>query len=472
MKLFDTVAAISTPPGAGGVAVIRISGEDAAQIAQKITFAYCKKDIFDFESHKLYLSKITEADVKEIFPNEKKVIDEALVVYFKAPRSFTGEDVVEIQCHGGFIVAKKILAELIKAGARPAEPGEFTKRAFINGKTDLIKAEASADLIDSSSYLGAENAAKAVTGRLSNKINALRQKALLFAANISAVADFPDEVEEMSQSELKQKSKEISLELDSLAAGFDTGKMLKDGILTVISGRPNVGKSSVLNALLKEDRAIVTDIPGTTRDTIEEYINLGGIALKITDTAGIRECGDEVEKIGIKKAFESIEKADLCLFVVDLSRELSNEDKEIFAKIKNKKHIVLLNKSDLNPPDEKLLTKIANSLGADPKNIVKTFVPKGGQKDIKELEDKIYDMFLKENFDPAQVYITNERQRGALLRAKEAADKIISGINFGAPLDLLYIDLEDLIFALGEITGETVQDEIIDSVFANFCVGK
>lgn len=469
MKLFDTIAAISTPPGAGGIAVLRLSGEDAAGIAEKIVQTYAKINIKNLESHKLYLSKIYTYEKNN---EDKKVIDEALVVYFKSPRSFTGENVVEIQCHGGFVVAKRILAQLIAAGARPAEAGEFTRRAFINGKTDLIKAEASAELVDSTSYLGAENAAKAITGSLSEKITNLRQKALMFASNISAIADFPDEIDEMSEEKLIEKSNEITNGINELIAGLDTGKILKDGILTVIAGRPNVGKSSVLNALLREERAIVTDIPGTTRDIIEEYVNLGGISLRIMDTAGIRECFDEVEKIGIEKAYQNIEKADLCLFVADASNELTNEDIEIFDKIRNKNYIILLNKTDLKPVFENDEEAIAKTLNADRSKIVKTFVPKGEKQDIKELEQKITDMFLKENFDPAQVYITNERQRAAVLRAKEAADKISAGTALGAAQDLLYIDLEDLIFALGEITGETVQDEIIDSVFANFCVGK
>lgn len=464
MNLFDTVAAISTPLGSGGIAVIRISGEDAAKIAGKITSSYSKKEVGDFESHKLYLSEIHG------FGNEK-VIDEALVVYFKAPRSFTGEDVVEIQCHGGFVAAKRILSELIAAGARAAEAGEFTRRSFINGKTDLLKAEGAAELISSTSYLGAENAAKAVRGKLSENIAAIREKALLFAANISATADFPEEIEEMSYSELSDKANDIETALDKLISGFDTGKMLKEGILTVIAGRPNVGKSSILNALLREERAIVTDIPGTTRDVIEEYANIGGISLRIMDTAGIREGADEVEKIGIKRAFENMEKADLCLFVVDCSSKITSEDMEIFNKIRDKKYIVLLNKSDLNLSKNRE-EEIKTALGADEKYIVSTSVPKGKERDIAELEDKICEMFLRGGFDPSEVYITNERQRGALIRAKEAADRISEGIAVSSPTDLLYVDLEDLIFALGEIAGETVQDEIIDSVFANFCVGK
>ncbi len=463
MKFFDTIAAISTPVGTGGVAIIRISGEDSVQITSDMVLAYNKKNLSEFESHKLCLSTIKTAD-------EKSVIDEALVTVMHAPNSFTGETVVEIQCHGGYIVAKRILTEVIKQGARLAEPGEFTRRAFINGKCDLVRAEASADLIHASSYLGAENSAKAITGRLSEKINFLRDMALSLASHISASADYPDEVDDLSQNEILEKTEKLDIEIDKLLAGFDTGKMLREGIHTVIIGRPNVGKSSVLNALLKEEKAIVTDIPGTTRDIVEDFVNLNGITLRIMDTAGIRQEADIVEQIGIDKAYQNSEIADLCLFVVDSSSSISKEDTDIFDRIRNKKYIIISNKTDLNPEITK--EEIAENFSADKKYIVFTSVPKNGEIQIDELEDKISEMFLEKGFNTSEVYITCERQRNALIRAKESVNNIKSVANGLFMQDLLYVDLEDIISALGEITGETVQDEIIDNVFKNFCVGK
>lgn len=463
MQFFDTVAAISTPIGSGGVAIIRISGETAVDIVSPLVFSYNKKTLSEFESHKLTLCKIKAQ-------NSQTVLDEALTVVMRAPHSFTGEDVVEIQCHGGYIVAKRILEEIIKAGARLAGPGEFTRRSFINGKTDLLKAEASSDLISSTSYLGAENAAKTLTGELSVKINSLRKLALSLAANISAAADYPDEVDAMEPETIEKSIETIEREIDLLLSGFEKGKMLREGIQTVIAGRPNVGKSSILNALLREDKSIVTDIPGTTRDIVEDYVNLKGLTLKIMDTAGIRKEADVVEQIGIERAYDNIKKADLCLFILDSSKELTDEDLDIFKYIKDKKHIIVLNKSDISNGMTK--KKVIEFLNADGEKIVSTFVPKNSERDITELEDKIFEMFLSEEISSTEVYITGERQKNALLRAKDAVMDIKNGCLDESMQDFLYIDLENLIFALGEITGETVQDEIIDEVFANFCVGK
>ncbi len=462
MQFFDTIAAISTPVGSGGVGIIRISGETATLVAAPLIFAYNKKNLSEFESHKLVLSEIKSLC-------EKTVLDEALVTVMKAPHSFTGEDVVEIQCHGGYIVARRILDELINSGARLAEPGEFTRRAFMNGKTDLLKAEASLDLINSSSYLGAENAAKAVTGKLSEKINALRETALKLAANISAAADYPDEVDAIEEDELKNKITKIETEIKNLLSGFEKGKMLREGVLTVIAGKPNVGKSSILNALLREDKAIVCDIPGTTRDVIEDFVNLKGLTLRISDTAGIRNSEDKIEQIGIMRAYENIKSADLCLYIVDSSSELSSEDFEIFDRIRKRKFIVVMNKTDIKGKNEK--SEVARKLGIGEENIVSTFVPKDKEQDISALEDKILEMFLSEGISSSDVYITGERQKNALIRALEAVENIKNQSD-PAMQDLLYIDLENLISALGEITGETVQEEIIDKVFSDFCVGK
>ncbi len=435
MKFFDCIAAISTPPGTGGVAIIRISGEESVKIASKIVYARSRKLLNEFESHKLVLSEIKTLKTDT---SPSSVIDEALVVVMKAPHSYTGEDVVEIQCHGGYISAKRILSEIIRAGARPAEAGEFTRRAFMNGKTDLVRAEATAELIHSTSYLGAENAAKAVTGRLSEKINSLRKEALMLATHISAVCDYPDEVDELADNEISVKIKKIEDGIDKLLSGFDTGKILREGIRTVIIGRPNVGKSSVLNALLREEKAIVCDLPGTTRDIIEDYVNIGGITLRIMDTAGIRFSSDTVEKIGIDRALESISTADLCLFVVDSSKALEKEDIEIFEKLKHKKHIILTNKTDLGLAFD--ISKLLELLGTDKNQVVSTSVPKGGIQNIDELENKISEMFLTEDFSPSEVYITGERQRNSLLRAKESCENIKNALGGAFIQDLLYVD--------------------------------
>ncbi len=462
MKLFDTIAAIATPQGYGGVAIIRISGENSQEIADRIVRTKIKKELNDLESHKLVLSDIYRLD--------GALVDEALVSVMRAPHSYTGETVVEINCHGGFVSARQILEELIKAGARLAEAGEFTRRAFINGKTDLAKAEAVNDIIHANSKFGLKNAAETHNGKLSEKVNALRDKAVEFAAHISAAVDFPEEIEAVDNDFLIEGIDEIDKSLSDMISGYEKGKMLRDGIHTAIVGRPNVGKSSVLNALAGEDRAIVTDIPGTTRDIVEEYISLGGISLRLVDTAGIRESSDKVEQIGIERAKENIKQADLCLFVVDSSEEITEEDIEIAKSLDNKNVILLLNKQDKGEGfDRGALEK----LGIAPEDTVLTSTPEMGEATgIDDLEKLISKKFIEGQISSDEVYISSERQKEALLRAKNSLDKMRDCLDSGMPADLVYVDLEDVISALGEVTGETVQEEIIDTVFSKFCVGK
>lgn len=464
MKEFDTIAAIATPVGVGGIAIIRISGEDAEDAVSKIAFPQNGKKLSELESHKLTLS-----DVKRL--DDDQLLDEALVVVMRAPHSYTGEDVVEINCHGGYFAAESILEELFRIGVRQAEAGEFTRRSFVNGKTDLIGAEAVIDLIHSNSSLGQSNAAKALSGKLSEKVDKIREKAVAFAANISAVADFPDEIDEISNEELSARIDEIVGDIDDMIGGFSKGRILRDGILTVIAGRPNVGKSSLLNALSRTDRAIVTDIPGTTRDTVEEYVNINGVALRLVDTAGIREADNSVEQIGVQKAKEAIENADLCLFVLDSSCEVSAEDVEIFEYIKDKNLIVILNKTDVGMSSDKI--QIAETLGVDESCFVCTATPKNGEvQGIDSLEEKITGMFMAGGISKDDVFISNDRQKNALIKAKAVAEGMKTGLDSGMPPDMLYVDLEEVIEALGEVTGLTVQDEIIDRVFERFCVGK
>lgn len=464
MKLFDTIAAIATPIGIGGISIIRISGDSAEDCIKNIVFPKCGRDISSIESHKLILSDIKRAE-------DGCLIDEALVAVMRAPHSYTGETVVEINCHGGYLVAEAILEEIFKSGARQAEAGEFTRRAFMNGKTDLLKAEATIDLIHSSSELGQLNAIRTLSGGISKRVEKIREDAVELAANLSAIADYPDEIDELPKEVLSSSVEKISGQINKLLEGFKKGKIMRDGIKTVIAGRPNVGKSSLLNALSRTERAIVTDIPGTTRDTVEEYVSVRGIALRLIDTAGIREGENSVEKIGIERAKENIAEAQLCLFVLDASEYISEDDLRIFEYTKGKPVIVILNKTDKKSECD--VDYYAIKLNVEKDGFVLTATPKDGEPvGIDVLEDKIANMFMAGGVSKDEVFISNDRQKDALIKAAAAARNMRSCIDKGLPADVLYVDLEDLISALGEVTGETVQDEIIDQVFKRFCVGK
>ncbi len=464
MKIFDTIAAIATPVGMGGIAIIRISGEEALECAAKIVFPKNGKSLCETESHRLML-----ADIKRL--SDGVALDEALVAVMRAPHSYTGETVVEINCHGGYVVATAILEELFRCGARQAEAGEFTRRSFMNGKTDLLKAEAVIDIIHSNSALGQENAVKVLSGKLSEKVEKIRENAVLFGAHLSAVADYPDEVDELSEGEMTERIEEIYNGIDELLQGFEKGKLMRDGIETVIVGRPNVGKSSLLNALSRSSRAIVTDIPGTTRDTVEEYVTIKGIALKLIDTAGIRESENEVEQIGIERAKESVKFADLCLFVLDASEDISKEDLEIFEHTKGKNVIVILNKTDKVVCCN--VDYYAERLGISSESIIPTAIPKNSDASgIEALEELIARLFMSGEISKDDVFISNERQKASLIKARDIAINMMSCVKQGMTPDLLYVDLEDLIAALGEVTGATVQEEIIEEVFKRFCVGK
>ncbi len=463
MKFFDTIAAIATPPGNGGIAIIRISGEDAVSIAEKIAFPISGKALSAVLSHMMTLCRIKGKN--------GQTIDEALVVKMLAPKSYTGEDVVEIHCHGGAMAARLIMDELSDMQIRQAEPGEFTRRAFINGKTDLTGAEAVMDMIDAKSRLGVYDAASSLTGRLGAKISSLRNQVLALAARLSATADFPDEIDEIEDEEFLSEIDSITSETNTLIESFEKGRFVREGVLTAIVGRPNVGKSSLLNALLKEERAIVTDIPGTTRDTLSEYINIGGLALILRDTAGIRESSDVVEQIGIERAKESIKEADLVLFVLDSSEEFSEEDSEIAENLKDKNVIIVLNKQDKATvlSSEEIMEKTGVAL----EDLIPLALPKDGeQAGISTLEKRIADKFVTASSSCDEIRISNRRHRDCLVSAKTALENLKNGLNMGMPKDLLYIDLEDAASGLGEITGETVQEEIVNQVFEKFCVGK
>lgn len=465
MKLNDTIAAIATPRGSGGIAIIRVSGPDTEAAVAKLAVPYGNKKITELESHKLTLCRIYDGS------EASYLIDEALVCVMRAPKSYTGETVAEINCHGGYLAADRILRALLNCGVRLAEAGEFTRRAFVNGKTSLCEAEAVVDLMNATSDSGLHNAAVSLTGKLGEKIDGLREKVLALASHISAAADYPDEVDPPERDELAESFSSIRSDARELIDSFDTGRIMRDGVRTAIVGRPNVGKSSVLNALLRFERAIVTDIPGTTRDTIEELINIGGIALRLTDTAGIHNASDEVERIGIEKSKENIKNSDLCLFVVDSSTEITEDDSKIADALRDKRTILIINKTD------KALScdadAVCKTLNLTPDAVVKTSVPKSAEAvGISSLEDAISEMFIHGKLDPNEVYLSNERQRDSLLKADDAVAHAEQGLTLNMPYDLLFIDLEDALSALGEITGETVQQEIVDNVFARFCVGK
>lgn len=464
MNFFDTIAAIATPIGVGGIAIIRVSGADAEAVTQKITFLKNKLSFENAESHKLYLAEIRRL-------SDGSILDEVLVSIMRAPHSYTGETVVEINCHGGHLSARMVLEELFHLGVRQADAGEFTRRAFMNGKTDLTRAEATIDLIHSTSTLGQSNAARALSGKLEKKVNKIRDKAVALTANLSAIADYPEEIDDMTSDELTIKLNDIAFDVEEMIQGFQKGKIMRDGVMTVIAGRPNVGKSSLLNAISRTDRAIVTDIPGTTRDTIEEYVNINGIALRLIDTAGIRESSDSIEKIGIERAKENIELADLCLFVIDASSLPTDEDKEMCSLVKNRNTIVILNKTDKGAIGDTAF--FSKQLGIDEKNFVCTATPKNQSSvGIKELESEIISRFMSSDISKDDVFLSNDRQKNSLIKAHNIVLQILQTINAGLPTDLIYVDLEDVISALGEVTGQTVQDEIIDQVFEKFCVGK
>lgn len=463
MKLFDTIAAISTPPGIGGIAIIRVSGSEAEQIAQRVARTKGGKALTELESHKLTLCTV--------FGTDGQALDEALIAVMRAPHSYTGETVVEVNCHGGYLAARLILEAFVQAGARLAEAGEFTQRAFMNGKIDLTRAEAITDLIHANSRMGLQYAAHSMEGRLAKRIEELRETVMALTAQISAAADYPDEEEGPRPEEMRVRLTEIQETVRRLSDSFERGRILRDGVCTVIAGRPNVGKSSLLNALTREERAIVTDVPGTTRDVVEEFVQVQGIALRLLDTAGIRENADEVERIGIARARENMAAADLCLFVLDASCEIGEDDLKIARELREKEVFILLNKADKGRVLQK--DSVAGLLELPGAPVFETAVPRhGAVAGLKELEDAIAERFLQGGLPTEDVYAFSARQKEALLRAGEAISRVLEGIEQGMPSDILYVDLEETLSALGEITGSTVQEEIVGQVFERFCVGK
>ena len=459
MKEFDTICAISTAIGEGGIAIIRVSGDKALDIVSKIFKAKNGRDIKDMKTYTMRYGHIINIDNEEL-------VDEVIISYMKGPKSFTAEDTVEINCHGGVTSTNKVLEMVIKAGARLAEPGEFTKRAFLNGRIDLSQAEAVMDLITAKTDLAMKSALMQSNGSLSKKINKLSDYLLNVLALIEYAVDFTEDEEEVDPSipiRVKESLEAACDDISKLLKSADEGKIIRDGLSLAIVGKPNVGKSSLLNVLLKEKRAIVTDIAGTTRDVIEEYINLDGIPVKIIDTAGIRETEDLVEKIGVERSREKINEADLVLLVLDTSRALDYEDKEIIEVVKSKKTIIILNKIDL---DNKLDTNILEGF----ENIIKI----SAKEDIgiDKLKEEIKTMFFNGQIDSESLVISNSRHKQALIRAGENCNLALNSVNRNEYLDLISIYVTAGLKALGEITGKEIEEDLVDKIFKEFCCGK
>ena len=454
--LFDTIAAISTPKGEGGIAIIRISGDKSFEILDKIFIK--KNPNADLGFYKLNYGFIKDGE---------KIVDEVMAVRLKAPKSYTCEDIVEINCHGGTLVSEKVLELVLRNGARHSESGEFTKRAFMNGRIDLSQAEAVMDIIQGKTEKSVSLSLDQLRGDLRDKVNEFKKALLDITAHVNVVLDYPEEgIDDPLPVELRDNLEKVYEEANRLIDSYDTGKKIKEGIKTVIVGKPNVGKSTLLNALLHEERAIVTHIAGTTRDVIEEIINIKGIPLVLVDTAGIRKTDDIVENIGVEKSKQFIEKADLVLLVLDASKELETEDIEVITKIKenNKKVIVLLNKIDLN--------KKINLEGYNLENIVE--ISAKDNIGIEDMQEKIYSYIVEEDVENSseKLIITNIRHKTALEKTKDAIRNIFETIDMGLPMDLISVDLKEALDSLSEITGEISSEDILDHVFGNFCVGK
>jgi tRNA modification GTPase len=459
MKEFDTITAISTAIGEGGISIIRVSGERALQVVGRIFKGKNTKGLETMGTYTMRHGYIVELGGDD-------VIDEVIVSFMKGPRSFTAEDTVEINCHGGIVATNKVLENVIKAGARMAEPGEFTKRAFLNGRIDLSQAEAVIDIIRAKTELSMKSAVLQAGGNLSAAVRELREKLIALIAHIEATVDYPeDDLEEITGIQVAARLKEIVAEIGKAVESADEGKILREGLSTVIVGKPNVGKSSLLNTLLKENRAIVTDIPGTTRDVIEEYISIKGIPVKIVDTAGIRETEDVVEKIGVEKSIEKIEEADLIILILDSSSELTDEDRDIISFIKGKKYIVLLNKSDLN---EKINIKEIDELESE--YVISTSVTQGFG--IDQLKEAIVKLFFHGEIKSNELVITNMRHKEAMMAANSSCLQAIEALSSTSAIDLASIDIRNAWYSLGQITGDTMEENIIDKIFSEFCLGK
>lgn len=450
--MFDTIAAIGTALGVGSISIIRVSGKDSISVVNQI---FKEKNLEEVASHTIHYGHIID---------KEEIIDEVLVSVMKGPKSFTAEDVVEINCHGGIAPTNRILEVLFENGARQAEPGEFTKRAFLNGRIDLTEAEGIMDLIESKTDKMREIALKQVEGSISSFIKKTREALIQVISQMEVNIDYPEyeDIKELGHSDLVEPLTNISEKMQRVLIESKNAKIIKEGILTSIIGKPNVGKSSLLNALLEEDKAIVTDVPGTTRDIIEGLIHLDGLLLHVIDTAGIRETEDKVEKIGVEKSKSFIDQAELILFVLNNNEEITEEEKHLYESICDKNHIVIVNKVDLSNHLDISFIK---------EDII--YMSTTENKGIMDLKNRIKKLYHFEKLEQKDfTYISNARSLALIKKAKKHIDESKEGILSGIPVDMVLIDLKEAWDALGEIIGETYTDELLDELFSRFCLGK
>ncbi len=451
-----TIAAISTAQGEGGIGVIRISGENAIQIADKVFKSVNNKKLCDLKGYSAAFGHIVK---------DEETIDECVATVFRAPRSYTGEDVAELSCHGGLFVTREVLRAVLDSGAVSAQAGEFTKRAFLNGKIDLTEAEAVIDIISAKSKTAARAALSAKKGALWNRIEKIKNKLVTTAAHLSAWVDYPEEdIEDVTEVELSAIFCEVSEEINSLLKTYDKGQTIKEGIDTVIAGKPNAGKSTLMNLLSGHNRSIVTEIPGTTRDIVEETVLVGDVVLRLSDTAGLRNTEDTVEKIGVDLAKNRLKNCGLVLAVFDSSKELDENDRQLIEDIKDVQTIAIINKDDLDSNiDEQYITDRI-------KRVIKLSAKTG--EGFEQLEKMIVEIAGTDSFNPSEGILANERQRQAALNAKNSIDEAREALNMGMTFDAVEVALEDAIAYILELTGERVSEVVVDNVFHNFCVGK
>src|SRR5690625_2221208 len=455
----DTITAISTPMGEGAISIVRLSGPEAIRITSRV---YKGKDLTRVDSHTINYGKVID-------PNTNEIAEEVMVSVMRAPKTFTREDIVEINCHGGMVAVNRVLEIILSEGARIAEPGEFTKRAFLNGRIDLSQAEAVMDLIRAKTDKAMSVALKQMDGRLSKLIKRYRQELLETVAHVEVNIDYPeyDDVEEMSHDLMREKTRKVYQDIEELLSVAKQGKIMREGLATAIIGRPNVGKSSLMNTLVQENKAIVTEVPGTTRDVIEEYVNVRGVPLRLVDTAGIRETEDIVEKIGVERSRQVLTESDLILFVLNYNEALTDEDIKLFEAVQGLEYIVIVNKTDL---EQRLDIEKVQELAGDSPLITTSLIEEEG---INELEAAIASTFFSGEIDTGDLtYVSNVRHIQLLKQAGQALDEAMEGLELGMPLDIVQIDVTRSWEFIGEIIGDTASDSLIDQLFSQFCLGK